>query len=254
MTQLTKLNDSAHRKLKVASDAPIRLAEQSHLLNLGVTEVAKAVSSFPLFLTKSSHTGSWALSALASFKQGQSLFVEDGNWTATYQPIALQTYPFYLIQSENDAQNFSLGIDRNNPAFSEQKGEALYAADGRSSERLQKITALLEADIQDSVQTIQFARKLEELGLIKPINILVTYSDGSVQTLQGLHTLDEDKIKALEMNLVADLNKIGYLTVMHAMLISLYQLNSLIKKQGVLGDTERITKIKLELARSALVE
>lgn len=254
MTELTKIDDITHRNLKVDTGCSINLAKTSHVLNLNVTEIGKAISSFPVFLTKNTHTGSWALSALTSFKQGHSLFVENGQWTATYQPTNVQTYPFYLVQSEGDPEKFSVGFDASNPAFSESAGEPLFGEDGKPSELLQKISAILEADIQHGTQTYQFARRLEELGVIKAINIIVTYSDGTTQTLQGLHTLDEDKLKLIDAEPLVELNKNGYLTVMHAMLTSIYQLNSLIKRQSTRDDVDDISQIKLEVARDASIE
>jgi len=254
MTNLIKIDDITHRNLKVDTGCSIFLAEKSHVISLNVTEVGKAVSSFPVFFTKNTHTGNWALSALSSFKQGHSLFVENSVWTATYQPTSVQTYPFYLIQSEEDSEKFSVGFDADNNAFSEQKGEPLFGDDGKPSDFLQKITALLEADIQQGTQSYQFARRLEELDLIKSINIVVTYKDGAIQTLQGLHTLDEEKLKLIDTETLAELNKNGYLTVMHAMLTSIYQLNALIKKQTAREDVQDITQIKLEVSRDAFVE
>lgn len=254
MTDLIKLNDIDHRNLKVSADSYMELAKKSHVINLTVAEVGKAVSSFPVFLSKNAQTGDWALSALSSFKQGHNLFVENGKWIATHQPTCIQTFPFCLIPSEEDAEKLSVGFDSSNKSFSEQQGEALYGDDGKPSDFLQKITTLLEADLQYGAQTYHFNRKLEELGLIKAIDIIVSYAGGSTHTLKGLHTLDEDKIKLLDTETLVEFNKNGYLTVIHAMLTSIYQLNTMIKMQSSRTDMDPISQIKLEVSRDALVE
>ena len=254
MTNLIALNDSTHRHLRLTTEGSVEMAKRSHVINLNVSEVGKAVSSFPVFLTKDAHNGRWALSALASFKPGHSLFVEGSDWAATYQPISIQTYPFLLIQSKEDAEKFSVGFISDSKGLSEQEGEALFGEDGKPSEILQQITSLLESDLQYAPHTFQFAKRLEEIGVIKEINIIVNYADGTSQTLKGLHTVDEDKMKLLDSEILVELNKNGYLTVIHAMLTSIYQLNSLIQKQSSRDDVKKVVQIKLETAKDALVE
>lgn len=253
MHSLVKLDDRTHQNLKVSLEAPIELARRSHLLNLNVQEIGKAVSTFPVFLTRSADSGHWAVSALASFRPGISLFVEEDTWIGTYRPEGLQAYPFCLIRDEENSDSYAVGFEPSDPAFSEYQGEPLFGANGKPSEHLQHITRLLQEDLIQAAQTRQFVGHLESLGLIKAISIKVYYEDGRVQTVQGLHTLDEEKIKQLDANIVEDLNRNGCLTMMHAMLTSLYQLNALIRRQAVLLESDRVKQVKLELAKDALV-
>ncbi|TQV69904.1 SapC family protein [Exilibacterium tricleocarpae] len=251
MAELVELTSGKHGKLKVVDNCAVAFAARQHVMNLRVAEIGKAVSSFPVFFTKNTRTGDWALSAVTSFEQGVNLFVENDKWTATYQPTGIQTYPLFLMRSPKDKNGYTVGIDATSQAFSEQQGEALFDDRGKASLYLSRVTVLLEADIKNDIQTYQFMQKLEELNLFKSIDIQVHYEDGSVQTLKGLHTLDEDKLQSLQNEQLSELNKTGYLIPMHAVLISIYQLNALIKKHNVVERFTKVKKIKLELTKDA---
>ena len=62
---------------------------------------------------------------------------------------------------------------------------------------LSSAIALLEEDIKNGIHTHQFLEKINELGLIKPINVLVHYQGGGTNTLKGLHTIDEEKLQSI---------------------------------------------------------
>ena len=249
MKELVELTSNKHGKLKVVDDCAVKFVSRQHLMNLRVSEVAKAVSSFPVFFSKSPHTGRWGLSAVTSFEQGVNLFVENNRWTAGYQPTSMQTYPLFLMRSAADENSYTVGIDEQSEAFSEHRGAALFDGAGKASLYLSRVTALLQADIKNDIQTYQFLQKLEELGLFKAIDIQVHYEGGSVQTLKGLHTLNEDELQSLQGETLAELNKTAYLIPIHATLISIYQLNSLINRHNAGGRATTVKQVKLEVAK-----
>jgi hypothetical protein len=112
---------------------------------------------------------------------------------------------------------------------------------------------LLEADIKNDIQTMKFSQKLQELNLLKSISLSIQYQDDSVQNLNGLHSLNEDTLHALSTKQIDELNKLGYLIPIHAMLISIYQLNSLVKKNNELQSLKAIKQLKIEVARDRTV-
>ena len=75
------------------------IAKKQHVISLKVTEVSKAVSCFPVFLTRVTDKGDWAISAVTSFEVESNLFVKDNAWDASYLPTGMQTYPFFLMNS-----------------------------------------------------------------------------------------------------------------------------------------------------------
>lgn len=251
MSQLVRLDSERHRQVRIAADAAVSFASQQHMLLLRAAEAGKAVSSFPVFCSRHPATGEWALSAVTGLKQGSNLFVDDGVWTASYEPTAMQTYPLFLMQSPDDQAGYTVGIDEGSAAIAAGNGEALFDASGKPSLYLERMTTLLKADIDNDIQTRRFLEKLDAEGLFKAIHIVVFYEDGESQTITGLHTIDEERLQALPSDRLMELHSQGYLLIAHAMLLSIHQLNALIRRSNQRGGSGRIKQINLQLARDA---
>jgi len=216
---LTELSLENHANLKMDPKGAINVAKNQHIINLKVSEVGMAASSFPIFLSRPAENADWMISAVNSYELGSNLFVEDNNWTGTHTPIGMQTYPFFLMRSERDEKSFTIGIDEKSSVFSETDGEPLFE-DGKASIRLSQATAQLELEVKHDVHTYQFGKKIEELGLIKDIDLQVHYQSGLVNTLKGLCTINEQALYDLDAETFAGLRKEGYLMPLYTMLTS----------------------------------
>lgn len=250
MSTLVELSPSLHGDVKIASNSSLLFAAKQHLLSLRVQEVGHAVCNFPVFLTKNIQTGYWNLSAVTSFELGANLFVSNNQWAAIFQPTSMQTYPFYLMNSVIHDGSYTIGIDENSPALSKASGQTLFEKNGKGSLYLARIKSLLEADITNDINTYQFGAFLADLGLCQAINVLVRYQDDSVQTLAGLHTINEDKLNSLSTDELKKLNDNGYLAPIYAMLVSINQLNALIQKNNQYAENKVIKNIKIEINRT----
>jgi len=250
MAELIELNSKQHNNLHVNVNAEIDFASSLHVMNLRVSEVGMAVSSFPVFFTRNAHNGEWGISAMSSFNSNQNLFVENKQWTATYKPSCMRTYPLYLMRSAQDEKNYTIGIDESNAVFSQNEGNALFDKENKATPYLHQMTKLLEADIKNDIQTYEFTKVLESLNLLKAVDLVISYADDTAQSLKGLHTIDEDKLQALSAEQLSELNKKGYLSPIHAMLVSIFQLNLLVNKNNARTDLLAVKNIKLELSRS----
>lgn len=249
MNTLVELNPKQHQALRVKANCDIEYASQLHMLNLRVAEVPRAIASFPVFFNKNPNSGDWMISAIASFVPGQNLFVKDSMWDAVYQPLSLRTFPFYLVQAEVAEQQYTVGIVQGSEAFSESEGERLFDENGAASLYLLDKQKLVESSLQEDVQTYHFCKKLNELGLIKAVDVVVQFSTSGPQTLKGLHTINEDALQGLSPEQLAELNRIGYLTPIHSMLASIFQLNALVQRNNKLSELESIDQVKLEVSR-----
>lgn len=242
---LTELSLKKHSDFKVDPLCALKVAASQHMINLKVSEVNMAVSSFPVFLTRVSDTSDWNISAINSYELGTNLFVENDTWLGTHVPIGMQTYPFFVMRSPKDEKNFTIGIDEESDVFSKEEGEPLFE-DGKASRRLSQATAQLEIEVQHDIQTYQFAKKIEELGLIRPMDLQVHYHNGRVNTLKGLNTINETALYELDLEKFGELRKENYLLPLYSMLSSVYQFNNLIKLHNQRNPKDPIAQIKLE--------
>ena len=251
MKHLVELDREAHRDCRVSEGAALRYATTQNVLQIQASEVGQAACSFPVFLTRGPSTGIWALAAVLSLEQGSSLFVENGEWTASYLPFGLQTYPLYLMKSPSSDKGYAVGVVGHDNVLAQDGGEVLFDEAGKESAYLQNVIRMLEANLQNEAQTRLFAQRLEQLELLVPINIKVEYKDGAVHTITGLHAIDEEKLRSLATAELQELNKNGYLLLTHAMLTSIFQLNTLIRKHNRGSGRHAIKQARLEAAQSA---
>lgn len=250
MKELVEVKSNNHSGLKVNLNSAIEFANKLHIMNLRVDEIGKAVSSFPVFFTRDNVNGHWRLSVLTSFEANTNVYIENNQWTAIYQPSVMQTYPFYLMRSSTNNKNYTIGIDESNPIFSKTNGNALFDEDKNATPYLHQKTKLLEAELKSDMQSYEFIQCIETLNLIKSIDVQVTYEEGTTQTLKGLSTIDEDRLQDLSADQLFELNKKGYLSAIHATLVSIYQLNTLIIKNNNFSHLRKIKSITLEVTKA----
>lgn len=253
MNKLVELNSTTHKSFKVKTDCTIGYAEQLHMLNIRVTEVPKSISDFPVFISKNNHDGAWALSAISSIVPGRNMFITNGQWEALYQPASVRAFPFFLMNSPRDEKSYTVGIIEQSDAFSQDEGEPLFDASGKASLYLTEQTKLVENSVKEDIQTYQFTQKLDSMGLIKSVDLVVHYQGGTAQVLKGLFTINEDALQSLSGEQLTELNKLGYLAAIHGMLVSIYQLNGLVRRNNLVEGLDKVEQIRLEVSKDRSV-
>lgn len=249
MKEIVELSGTTHKDFKLDTQAALQIAAKQQTLNLKVSEITQSATNFPVFFMSNVATGNWAISALTSFVPQTNLFLGEEKWLATYLPKAVQTYPFFLINSTKDDKGYSVGIEEGSEALSKEQGEPLFSEENKASIHVSQITSILESELQNTVHTAQFVEQMEKLEMMKAVDMVVYYADGSAQNMTGLHTIDEDKLHALPGEILEELNKKGYLVQIYAMLISLYQINLLIQKNNVIDGFDKIKQVKFETTK-----
>ncbi|WP_024610411.1 SapC family protein [Pseudoalteromonas sp. TB64] len=248
---IKELSNTEHKALKISPDAAAIYASTQHLLNLRATEVAKMTCDLPVFFARNAQNGSYTLSALTSFNANQNLLVNNTKWQALYTPVCMQSYPLYLLTREANSSDYFVAIDEQSSVVNTTQGEALFDGNANPSLFLSAQQKLLEGDLKNDYLTYQFTQELARLGLIKNIDIVLQFGQGETQTIQGLSTVDEDKLQTLDNDTIVSLQKQGYLNVLNSMLISLFQLNALVKLHNLHPELKPLKQIKLELSRDA---
>lgn len=249
MATLTQLSSKKFGQLKIAPNAHINNASKRHVINLSAIEISNAATCFPLFITRNTTNGGWAFSAMTSFEPGQNLYIKDNKWTPVFNPASLRTYPLFLMQSTDNSESYTIGFDQQSDDFSDTDGIDLFNDDGSATQHLSDITRMLDSELTNIKQTYDFGNTLEQHGLLKELDLKVIYKDGTNNVIKGLHTIDEDALQALDSETLSQLNKSGYLTPIHALLVSLYQLNVLLDKNNALASKPPISEVKMEVSK-----
>lgn len=245
MAELVELSPEAHGDFKLDTQAAIEVARKTHIMSLRVTEISRAACEVPVFLTKSNKDGEWLLSSITSLEIEKNLLVRDDQWHGLYQPSAMATYPFFLMRHPTEEKQYTIGIDPEHEAFNKDDGEALFEDNKKAGITLSRITQILQEDMRNDVHTYQFCKHISELGIIRSIDLTVTYEGGKVNTLKGLSTIDEEKLSELTEEQFKELREKNYLAPLYSLLISLYQLNHLIRLHNEHSGSERIRQVSM---------
>ena len=246
---VVEINPADHGRLRVKPDQFLHRFQDKHLILLRAEEVFRAACSMPVTVIPVSDGGAWTLSGVTSLEAGDNLFIRDEQWNAVFMPLQFQSWPFSL--ERGDAEN-TVGVAEGFDGFSEAEGEPLFDDKGNVSIMLRNIKALLESQAEADGKTVLFVKRMVELDLLKSISVKVHYKDGAVNTIQGLHTIDEDRLNGLSDDSIIDLKDKGYLTAVYSLLISLFQFNNLIKLHNQHNDNA-VVKVDMEIVKDSNV-
>lgn len=81
--------------------------------------------------------------------------------------------------------------------------------------------------------------------MIVPLDIGLQTQKGEVKRITGLYTIDESRLRALTGEQLKDLQDRGFLGPCHLVLVSLYQLNQLIRLRNRKGG-EQLVNFRLD--------
>ena len=217
MTNIVPLNKVTHRSLRVQPTGD----DAKAFVAVVVTEFTQLVVHYPILFSKDGETGAFYCGAMHGFEIGENLFRDAGS--NIYRPLNLQRGPFYVVGSD-------VAIDLDNPCVG--SGEALFDEAGEPAAYLQSILGLFRNLVAGTEQTKLFIAALLENKLIEPVDITVSFDDGNRRKLEGLFTVNQEKLRQLPDAVVLDFFRRGYLDLITIMLASLNQVAVMAKKKN----------------------
>ena len=217
MTNIVVLNSAEHRGLRVQALA----AEPRNFIGVIVNEFAHLAMHYPILFSKDADTGSFYCGAMLGFDLGENLFAQDG--AKVYRPLNLQRGPFFAAGSE-------LAIDLDSPKVG--SGEPLFDEAGGPTPYLKSMVGLFRDLVPGIERTRIFTETLLGLKLIEPIDIAVSFDDGSARSLAGLYTVNKETLRELPDAEALNLFRRGYLELIYLMTASLKQVPILANKKN----------------------
>jgi len=250
MAKVVALSSVQHKDLKVTPNCVVKAVQDQHIVNIRVSEISKASTCMPIFLNKFEESGDWSISTITSLELHKNLFVVDDKWSVNYVPNSMKAYPFFLVNAQQEGE-FTIAIDEESDAFNEKEGVDIFDEEGNSSEAMESVIKLLEGDIGGRAQTQKFIETLEEFDLIDALTMRVQYVDGQVQTLTGLNSVDERKLQAMDDETFVKLRNTGFLAPIYALILSVFQLNELMKRHNERPGVRQIAQVSMNPPETA---
>ena len=233
MAQYEVLNQEKHRDLRIKTGYSAALGDAVMYVMTYPMEFRDIQSSYPILFTKDPNTGGFFAAAVFGFQADQNLFLQDNGWDAAYVPALQQRQPFLIATSEkSDNASPVVSLDLDHPRVSRDDGEALFDADGNVTEFLKQKIALLDKIHRGLQHGRGFIDTLLEHQLLEQITLDIAFNDGSKKSVQNFYSIAEERLYALQGDVLESLNKAGYLQPVFMAVASLSRMRDVIERRN----------------------
>ena len=233
MAQLVTIDNKNHLNLKIDANKAECHGEALHLVPAVMSEFINMAVQYPLVLTKNADTGQFVVAAMLGFEAGENLFWREGRWQGLYLPLQIRRQPFFVGNPEdNSAQagsgDYVICFDSESPAVSTENGEALFNENGTETDYFQQAKSCLAQLLQGELANKQLLEQLESMDLLQVVTMEVVFANHQSTTLNGLYTIDTEKLAALSAEKITSLHQAGLLQAIYTLITSLGQIHHLI--------------------------
>jgi hypothetical protein len=218
------LDKNKHKDVHVKLNGDFAHTKDTHLAAASIREYAQIASCMPIIFIKDPKSDTTHSVAMLGIEQGVNLFMQDEKWSGHVVPLNIQRYPFDV---RPDGDKLGVFIDENSDLLGKE-GEPLFTDDAPSP-FLDNRQKLLSELANSEMATRDFVKKMGDLDLFDSIIIRAQYVSGQQRNINGMQTISEKRLQALDADTIIDLHKTGYLGAIYAVMLSLGQLNRLVQ-------------------------
>jgi hypothetical protein len=192
-------------------------------LALSFTEFNIAARDYPIVFASADAGKSYAPVVVLGLADGQNLFVDAaGAWdVTTYLPAFVRRYPFCISRLRVQGEQRSAKVACVARAHLDRRGVSLFDAAGEPTPQWQAALRLIEGYENDLDATAQMCALFGDLGLFSPFTFQVMQDEAPGLTVQGMHRIDEQKLKALDPSAHKELVTRGLMGKIYAHIHSL---------------------------------
>jgi hypothetical protein len=169
-------------------------------LALSFTEFSVAARDYPIVFASADEGASYSPVIVLGLADAQNLFVgASGEWDGTtYLPAFVRRYPFCIskLYVEGEARGEKMVCIA--ASHVDTQGVPLFDAKGEPTPQWQAAERLLREYETDLDTTAQMCATFGELDLFSPFTFQIVQDDVPGLKLQGMHRIDEEKLKALK--------------------------------------------------------
>ena len=227
-SNIAQLSNEAHKNVKLVVNKNFEHVTGHHMTPVIMQEIPRVASELPVAFVKNSQTDDYMCVGILGLKEGENLMVKDGAWQGSFIPAGYTHFPLSLVPYPEDDSKYAITIDTDSNAINDE-GDALFNEDGSETEYLQTRRKSLETYYKCAIATREFTKTLLDMELLTEQGFSFEMGDDK-RNVTGLHIVDEEKFNALSDEQIIDLRKKGYLAPIYAHLMSLAQMNQLVKR------------------------
>ena len=233
MTRHVQLNNIDHRDLRIDTRRSAALGDDVAFAATFPAEFRDLQAHYPIVFRKDAQ-GVFSPVALLGFQEGHNLFLDrdvmgDERWDAAYLPLAIERHPFLIGRSEDE---ITVHLDLDSPRVRTDAGEALFREHGGQTDYMERIASVL-LTLHNGLQHVPaFVDALSANGLLESFVLDVELDDGSVNRLAGYHTINEERLGALDAQALGQLHAAGHLQPIFMAVASVANFRGLIDRMN----------------------
>ncbi|QNM81708.1 SapC family protein [Sphingomonas sabuli] len=229
MTNHAVVTKEEHRDLRVKTDSSAELGDGVMACFTVPDEFRRLQNEFAILFRRDAESRAFSALALMGFEEGENLYLADGEWSATYKPLALAIQPFLVGRPAGGEGPGQVHIDLDSPRVStDGEGTRLFDDSGLASPYLDRIAGMLGALDEGHRNSPDFFAAMERYELLEPFSLDVELNDGAKHRMVGYHMVNEDRLAELGAGEIAELHKGGHLEPLFMAIASLSNLNKLV--------------------------
>jgi hypothetical protein len=218
------VSSARHGRTSVAPAPDYSFSADINAVPLMAVEFLRAANEYAIVFTRS---GDEVVPAVVLGVRGQqNLYLSaERNWAADYIPAFIRRYPF-VFSSSADAKTLTLCIDEKHPGVNtDGRGERLFDDQGQPSAYTQRVLKFLQEYQAQFERTRAFCKRVDELGLLEPMQAQVTTPQGEKLSLSGFLSVSRQKLRALDAEALATLARTDELELLYLQLHSMRNFN-----------------------------
>lgn len=237
MTNHALLDNVTHKDLRVIRDYARVPGYDVNVARVFPSEFIQLQAEYPLFFIRNKEQGHFEPVAVLGFEEKENLFLDETGWNAGYVPLSIERQPFLIGFQQQVVDGVPteapvVHIDLDHPSVSETEGERVFLPHGGESPLLERVSSVLMTVHEGYEAAKSLSEMLVGLELIESMTLEAKLGDGSMQSLTGLYTINEDRLQGLNANALESLHRKGHLRDIYMMLASLPNVSRLIERKN----------------------
>jgi hypothetical protein len=225
MANIIVLDREKHRALRIERRPSTRHGDNQRFVQVVVREFPLLAIQCPILISKDADTGAFFCGAMLGFDEGENLFLAENGGHEGYRPLNLQRAPFYVAGGE-------LAVDLDSPRIVAAGGERVFDDAGQPTPYLESIRTVFGELRPGLEMTKGFVEALVRHRLLAPMDVQLSFDDGSSRELTGLYTIDQEALRNLPDAAVLELFRQGYMYLIHLMIVSVKQISNLASRKN----------------------
>ncbi len=221
------LDNNTHRDLRIVTTRGAAWGDDQMTAPVFITEFRDVQAHYPIVFQQADNGPGLQPVALLGLRAGENLFLDAHGWDAHYVPLALERGPFMIGRA---GPELVIHVDLDSPRISRAEGEPVFLPHGATTDYLERVNSVL-LTIHQGVQGVApFVAALLRHDLLESFVLDVEAADKSQNRLAGFHTINEERLRALDASALDELHAQGYLAAVFMVVASTAHLRDLIER------------------------